>query len=137
MVRFAFAFLLIVGAVGAANAESQSKVIGANQARELVRAALPRALKRPPVSIDGGSDAYLPNFYSFSAYRPTNPFGSSTIGHFLVDRKTGDVWDGVVCQEYRTPALTKLQVSIRKQLKLSEAGYRRLRRPSPYCDDSK
>ena len=135
MVRFAFALLLIVGA---ANAESQSKVISANQARELVRAAIPPwAFKRPPVSIDRGSDAYLPNFYSFAAYGPTNPFGSSTIGHFLVDRKTGDVWDGVVCQEYRTPALTKLQISIRKQLKLSEAGYRRLRRPSPYCDDSK
>jgi hypothetical protein len=135
VVRFAFAVLLIAGL---ANAGSKSKVISANQARELVRAALPSwALKRPPVSIGDGSNAYLPNFYSFSAYGPTNPVGSSTIGHFLVDLKTGDVWDGVVCQEYRSPALTKLQISIRKQLKLSEAGYRRLRHPSPYCDDSK
>ena len=136
MVRFAFAFLLIAAW---ANAESQSKVISADQARELVRAALPAWVlqKASKVSIDGESDAYLPNFYSFSAYGPTNPFGSSTIGHFLVDRKTGDVWDGVACQKYRTPALAKLQISIRKQLRLSEAEYRRLRHSSPYCDESK
>jgi len=72
--------------------------------------------------------------YAFSAYGAANPNGSSTIGHFLVDPKTGDVWDGVVCKEYQTPTLLKLQISIRQKLHISEAEYRKLRRPGPFCD---
>jgi hypothetical protein len=130
--RLAFAFLLIAGS---ANAESKSKVISANQARELVRAALPSPDLKKPVSIQRGSDDYMPGYYSFSAYGPANPFGSSLIGHYAVDPKTGDVWDGIICREYRTAALVKLQASIRKQLGLSQAEYRTLRHPTSYCDE--
>ena len=133
MVGLAFAFLLIAGL---ANAEPKSRVISANQARELVRAALPSGTLKEAVSIQRGSDDYMPGYYSFSAYGPVNPVGSSLIGHFLVDPKTGDVLDGIVCREYRTPLLAKLQISIRKQLRLSLAEYHRLRHPSPFCDEN-
>jgi len=132
VVRLAFALLI----AGLAHAEPKLKLISANQTRELVRAALPSGTLKEPVSIQRGSDDYMPGYYSFSAYGPVNPVGSSLIGHFLVDFKTGDVLDGIVCLEYRTLSLAKLQISIRKQLGLSRAEYHRLRHPSPFCDEN-
>jgi hypothetical protein len=98
-----------------------------------VHAALPSwALKAPGLSIDGYPDRYSPDYYFFLV-TVDNPGGSGTVGHFAVDPKTGDVWDGVVCEEYKTPTLTKLQFSIRKRLGLSDSVYRGLKRPGPLC----
>jgi len=78
----------------------------------------------------------MSGLYAFSAYGAANPNGSSTIGHFLVDPKTADVWDGVVCKEYKNAGLLKLQISARKKLGLTEVMYQKLKRPGPYCDES-
>jgi hypothetical protein len=79
----------------------------------------------------------MPGFYEFSVYGPSNPAGSSLIGHFLVDPRTGDVWDGIICQEHKTPALSRLQYAMRKRIGLSDADYRKMKRsPGPMCDDS-
>lgn len=59
------------------------------------------------------------------------------VGHYAVDRTTGDVWDGVMCREYKPEAVIKLQALIRKQLRLTEADYRKLKRQGPYCEFSK
>lgn len=108
-------------------------VISPNEAEDLVRAALPSlALKPSEISIARGSDAY--GFYFFSAYGPRNPAGSSTIGSFLVDPKTGDVFDGIVCKEYKARILAKLQKSMRERIGLSHAGYLKLKRANPMCD---
>jgi hypothetical protein len=102
--------------------------------QRLVRAALPDwALKAGPVDISEYSVASEPDFYFFLASRD-NPGGSGTVGHFVVHRLTGDVWDGVVCAEHKTAALVKLQVSIRKKLGLRDADYPKLRRKGPFCD---
>src|ERR1700676_2120305 len=99
----AFTLLLVMGI--SVDSEPETPNISPEQARDLVRAALPfEALKTTNLSIDRGSDDYIPGFYSFSVYGPPNPVGSSTIGHFLVDLRTGDVWDGVVCKEYEKAA---------------------------------
>jgi len=118
--------------------ESKFGVISADEARYLVRADLASfAKKTSQLSIQRGSDDYAFGLYFFSVYGPRNPAGSSTIGHFLVDPKTGDVFDGVVCKEYKAPTLAKLQNSIRKRIGLSRADYLKLKRPIPMCDESK
>src|SRR5260221_8153734 len=132
MERRAFVFLLLASL---ARADSTSRIISESQARDLVGSALSSCALKDPVSILRNPDAPWPGFYSFSAYGPANPGGSSTIGHFLIDLKTGDVWDGAVCQEYKSVAITKLQVSIRKNVGLTEAEYRKLRRRSQLCDE--
>jgi len=135
MDRSKVAFLLIT-AVGVA--QPNTPIISDKQARQLVRAALASSALRVPAHIALGSGGDQPGLYFFSVYGPANPNGSSTIGHFLVDSKTGDVWGGVVCEEYRTPALIKLQASIRKRFGLTDALYQRMKRqPGPFCEDSK
>lgn len=116
------------------HAEFSLPAVTTDQARELVKAALPSwAPKGATLSIDRAIDR--PGLYFVSAYGSPNPNGSSLIGYFLVDFKTGDLYDGVVCREYRGAALKKVQTSIRKQIGLTIAEYRRLRRPKPpMCD---
>ena len=134
MVRLWVGILLITTI---AYGQSTSRIISENQARDLVRAALSSRTPARLVFIDRDGGADMSGLFAFSAYGAANPNGSSTIGHFLVDPKTGDVWDGVVCQEYKTAALAKLQISIRKKLGLTEAAYQKLKRQGPYCDESK
>lgn len=113
---------------------SASKSVAPDDARRLVRAALPQwALKTGPVYVDPYPVDSDPDFYFFLAYR-SNPGGSGTVGHFAVHRITGDVWDGAVCEEHKTVALAKLQVSIRRKLGLSDSQYQKLRRKGPFCD---
>jgi hypothetical protein len=135
MQRWALAFLLLLLAQSYP-AESNGRVISSERAQDLVRAALPSwALNAGELHIYRGSDDYVPGLYFFSVYGPTNPGGSSLIGHFLVDPRTGDLFDGVACLDHKTVALAKLQASIRKQIGLSNAEYRKLKRPKPpMCD---
>lgn len=130
MCRSVFCFLLTVGIV---HAGPRTKTVSLKQARELVSAALPSwALKLRNLAIDPYEDAYSPDFYYFFVWHPV-PEGSGTVGQFAVDPMTGDVWNGVLCEEYTTAALSRLQISVRKQLGLSDKDYRRLKRLGPTC----
>jgi hypothetical protein len=130
VIRFALVVALLSGPVWA-----ESKSVTKQEALRLVRAALPDwALKAGPVYVTPSlTDS---NFYFFEASR-SNPGGTGIVGHYAVHRTTGDVWDGVICQEYKPEAVLKLQVLIRKQLRLTEADYRKLKRLGPYCEFSK
>ena len=129
MFRLALVIALLPGLGGA-----EYKSVSAQDARRLARAALPEwALKAGPVYIDQGRFDPDTGFYFFTATR-SNPGGSGTVGHFAIHGITGDVWDGVVCQEYKTEAIARLQTSIRRKLGLTEAAYQKLRRQGPYCD---
>ena len=115
---------------------AESKSVTKEDALRLVRAALPDwALKAGPVYVSPSSSPD-PDFYFFGAYR-SNPDGTGLVGHYAVHRTTGDVWDGVICREYKPEAVIKLQAVIRKQLRITEAEYRRLKRQGPYCEFSK
>jgi hypothetical protein len=54
--------------------------------------------------------------------------------HYAVDRKTGEVWSGVVCENLTSPSLNKLQNAIRNRIGLTPDEFRKVRRRGPLCD---
>jgi hypothetical protein len=87
----------------------------------------------PGFALDSYSVADKPEF-SFVAVLWDNPNGSVIIGHYAVDRKTGDVWNGVICERMKSPSLTRLQRAIRTRIGLTDSDYRKARRPGPECE---
>jgi hypothetical protein len=63
-----------------------------------------------------------------------NPKGSVNLGHYAVDRKTGDIWNAVICEHVISPSLVKLQNAIRNRIGLTRDEYRKARRPGPMCE---
>lgn len=78
---------------------------------------------------------YYPEFQFFQAILANpNPTGSFNLGHHAVDRKTGDVWDAVICDHLTSRSLAKLQIAIRKRIGLTEEAYRQLHKEGPMCE---
>ena len=105
---------------------------------ELVYAAVlvdsPRALQLPKFGLDpSGPDKWDPAFDFYQALDDADPDGSAVFGTYAVNRSTGDVWNGIMCSEYKSARLRKLQSRFRKRLGLSPADYSRLRVPGPLC----
>ncbi len=91
------------------------------------------ATKLPKFGLEHYKNDYFPDFCFFEASADHPGPGSGVVGHYAVDRSTGDVWDGVVCRELRSPGLENLQRTVRKRIGLTEKEYRKLRRPGPMC----
>ena len=89
--------------------------------------------KLPSFGLETYVSKYDPGFQFFQGIFD-NPGGSFNLGHYAVDRKTGDVWNGVVCARARSPSLVKLQVAIRNRIGLTNDEYRKIRRLGPMCD---
>src|SRR5581483_1589322 len=52
------------------------------------------------------SSEFAPDFYWFTAMWAGPPEGGSVnIGHYAVDKKTGDVWGATACMEYQSNSL--------------------------------
>jgi len=122
----------------AAPCAAASRIITADEAKGLVLIALaPHSdgvslvlYKVAPLSV-ASSDA----FYGFQALRQNAPAGASAnVGFFAVDRRTGDVWNAVICEEHRSPELRRQQQAVRKRIGLSDAQYKKLRSPGPMCE---
>jgi len=71
-----------------------------------------------------------PGFQFFQAV-PDPPSGRI---HYAVDRRTGDVWDAVICDHLTSRSLAKLLIAIRKRIGLTEEVYRNLHRDGPMCE---
>jgi hypothetical protein len=110
-----------------------SRLVTADEARNLVMAAISSSAKRlPKFGLEGGLDSHDQRFYVFMAYWAGAPNGSMVIGHYAVDTSTADVWNAVMaCQELSNPALRKLQKQVRSRLGLSEAQYQKVKRRCP------
>jgi len=89
--------------------------------------------KLPSFGLEKYTDEYYPGFQFFQGIFD-NPGGSCNLGFYAVDRKTGDVWDAVVCSRASSHSLMKLQTAIRNRIGLSRDAYRKLKRPGPMCD---
>jgi len=87
----------------------------------------------PGFGLEKFTSEYDPGFQFFQGIFD-NPGGSVNLGFYAVDRKTGDVWDGVVCERASSPSLVKLQAAIRNRIGLTRDEYRKARRPGPMCD---
>ena len=115
------------------------------EAHQLAYAALgPQSKRLPGLGIEQvGADNPEPckypeacNFYFFNAsWGTSDPPQGGTVDWFAVDAITGDVWNGIVCRQFRSRSLTKLQCAVRKRIGLTEREYRRLKRQGPMCPD--
>jgi hypothetical protein len=73
------------------------------------------------------------DFYFIHAERANPAGGATAIGHFAVERSTGEVWDWVICGRFSSPSLTAAQQTLRKRIGLNEAEYQQIRKPGPFC----
>ena len=112
---------------------AQPRVLTVDEASQLVRAALPApTLSLPKFSLDKYENPDFPGLYLFEADWD-NPTGSVVWGQFAVDPKTGDVWDAIVCREYKSNSLKTAQALMRARIGLTKKDYRKTRRRRPLC----
>ena len=104
------------------------------EARELVNTAV---RGRKPIELPGfvlvpyGNDKF-PWFYFFEGqWSALN--GTPLSVHYAVDSLTGDVWNAVLCEEFNSEAVKRLQQTLRKWHGISTQDYQKLRKPGPAC----
>jgi len=126
--------VLISAQQSAAQTAAAQHTITHEEARELLYGALygQKVLQLDRFGLDEYNDTYFPRFYVFEG-TSNNPIGSVITGHYAVDSLTGDVWDAIVCREYKSQHLRKLQESLRKRHGISARDYHRLRARGPMC----
>lgn len=110
--------------------EKKARDVTLEEAHELVQAFLKDRAVRDYVLEKYQVKGY-PGFQFFQAL----PDPSTGQIHYAVDRKTGEVWDGVFCENLTSPSLNKLQEAIRTRIGLTPDQFRKLRRRGPHCDE--
>ncbi len=113
--------------------QARTRDLNEAEGRELAITALdPSARRLPKLRLDVYQDprAPAPDFYQFEITWD-NPNGSPMIGHFAVNRSTGDVWKLVVCRRMDSADLKRLQRSMRKRIGLSPKQLRELGAKAP------
>jgi|SRR5579862_424179 len=116
--------------------ERKGREITLEEAHDLVTALMKDRgnTTAPGFSLEQYSDPHFPEFLGFQAvFDNPNP-GSFNLGFYAVDRKTGDVWNGIICERMKSASLKKLQRTIRLRIGLTESEYRKARRPGPMCE---
>ena len=118
------------------HAAGRPRAVSVDEAATLVSAALPSKLRHlPKFGLEEYQDGHSPKFYFFTAYWAGAPNGSMVIGNYAVDSSTGDVWNAVTeCDEQSTPALRKLQRTLRARIGLTDAEYKRIKSKGPLCE---
>ena len=133
MLKVALALPLVL--VLCAASARPAKTITRRQARELVLKVLEAQgtpIRSPKFDLEDSpaNEKYFPGFYSFDAYFDTAS-RLATIGHYDVNRRTADVWEGIGCHRLNPPAIRPLQKLLREEVGLSEQGYRKLSTAAP------
>ena len=125
---------LIIALVCVPARSAPRRPITVAEAQELVRALLKPdgwTKLRGFVLYQALFDAEFQDFYFIHAEWGKPPVA---IGHYAVERSTGEVWDWVRCGQFNSPALTDAQQSLRKRLGLTDSEYQHLRKPGPFCE---
>jgi carboxypeptidase family protein len=128
------AFVVIAILACGTGLRAAQRTITAGEASELVDAML-RAdgwAKLPGFAVNAYTISDFPDFYAVDA-TSNNPGGSGTIGHYAVERTTGEVWSLPVCGRYSSSALLDAQQALRDRIGLTDLEYRSLREPGPFC----
>jgi hypothetical protein len=114
--------------------------INAPETDALVQAAInaewPHAKKFPGLGVESEvqKDVYYPKFRFFYVTWAGSPKGgSAVVGSIAIDPLTADVWNGVMCEEIRSPQVAAIQRKIRRRIGLSDRQYRSLKAPGPLC----
>jgi hypothetical protein len=79
-------------------------------------------------------DAEFQDFYFIHAEWDSPSGRHAAIGHFAVERTTGEVWDWVKCGQFTSPSLSVAQQTLRKRIGLTDSEYRQIRKPGPFCE---
>jgi hypothetical protein len=106
--------------------------ISVEEANNLVYAYLTGCGKKH-CPLEEYNDPDHPDFYGLEALND-NRSGNANLGFFEIDPRTGDVWNGVICEQFSSPPLLKLQRTIRHRIGLTDQEYRNARRPGPFCE---
>jgi hypothetical protein len=115
--------------------QTKRRDVSLEEAHDLVTAFFTDrgSTKLPGFGLDKYNNKHYPEFQFFQGIF-CNPKGSFNLGHYAVDRKTGDVWNAVICERVTSPSLAKLQRAIRKRIVLTDLEYRKAQRPGPMCE---
>ncbi len=109
------------------SSRNERREISEAEARGLAKAALRKEVRNlPDLRLDlqrGYPDR--PGFYWFEATAFVRD-ASPVLGHFAVNRRTGDVWDPVGCKKLTSPDLKSAQQSVLKRISMSDRELRRL-----------
>jgi hypothetical protein len=134
---FSLGFLLLLPRMAFCGAPSD---VGARQiTREEARALLNKALegskmtKLPEFKLTESTSDGNSRWYLFRGTWAGAPNGSYIIGYWAVDKRTAEVWKGVICQELKFPALEDMQSDIRQKIGLSVEEYLKIRVDGPEC----
>jgi hypothetical protein len=117
---------------GQTSKDSKPRTITVAEARQLVYAMLDAEdwTKLPGFVLYESSPGSDQGFYFIHA---TYDSDGSGIGHYAVERTTGEVWDWAMCGRFTSPALQKPQQRLRKLIGLTDADYLKLRKPG-FCE---
>jgi hypothetical protein len=128
-----FMILLVCVEPLLAQMEKKSHTLTIDEARKLVRSALPKeTTDLPGFGLDYYKDAYFPDLYFFEGqWNNTNPRGSVVINHFAVNPRTGDICEPILWKPITSPELKELQKNIRKRLRLSNSEYLSIKKKGP------
>jgi hypothetical protein len=132
--RSRFALLLIAALLCQTGWSADRRSITVNEAQDLVRALLKPdgwTKLRGFVLYQALFDAEFQDFYFIHAEWGKPPVA---IGHYAVERSTGEVWDWVRCGQFHSPSLTEAQQVLRKRIGLSDAEYQHIKKSGPFCE---
>lgn len=115
---------------------SGRREITSEEAQDLLKSFLKHfdgLQKYDPVYPDG---TRYPAYYFFEAMLgvPPGPVGALNVGYYAVDRQTGDVWNGTICERITSSSLTKVQVALRRRIGLTDAEYKKIKKLGPLCE---
>ena len=126
--------VLCVLVVTSSLAVAAPRKLTVDEARELASQALePRQAKLPGLTFQPYDDKSFPDYFSFEVlWDNPVPDGPTVVIDLSVDPQTGDVFKRGGCIA-SSPALIKLQKTMRKRIGLSEQEYKSLRHPGSAC----
>lgn len=113
-------------------AAAKTRNLTEKEAKELVACPLGSHIPTlPNFGLDAYNDPNAADFYLFEATASFGAGKSPIIGHYAVNRATGDVWEAVVCTRINSDALENLQEIVHKKIQLTREELRRLGAKSP------
>jgi hypothetical protein len=79
-------------------------------------------------------DAEFQDFYFIHAEWDSPSGRHAAIGHFAVERSTGEVWDWVKCGQFTSPSLGEAQRALRKRIGLTDSEFQHVKKQGPFCE---
>jgi hypothetical protein len=130
--------LFSFGVCATYSAAADARQITVKEAETLLSEALEGSemTKLPDFGLNdfASSPGFYSRWYLFTGTWAGASNGSAITGNWAIDKKTGEVWNAVICEQLASPGLTRMQEAIRNRIGLSPAEYSKIRVDGPVCD---